>query len=61
MESLPTILFQVIGNREWYENDTISVNKTGINGIISLIGTGTTEDTTIIVNKTGIIGTTTEI
>ena len=54
-------LFQVKGNREWYEDTTISVDKTGINGTIEFVGTGTTEDTTIIVDKTGLIGTTTDI
>lgn len=51
----------IVGIREWYEDTTISVDKTGINGTITSVGTGTTEDTTIIVDKTGLIGTTTDV
>jgi len=47
--------------REWYEKDTVSVDKNGINGTISEVGIGPFKDSTIIVNKTGIVGTTTEI
>lgn len=60
---MPWILFfeQLVGNREWYEDSTISVDKTGINGIIEVIGLGTTSDTTIIIDKTGLIGTTSDV
>ena len=51
----------IVGDREWYEDTTISVDKTGINGTIEFVGTSTTEDETIIVDKTGLVGTTTEI
>jgi len=49
------------GSREWYENDTISVDRNGINGTITELGTGSFNDTTIMVDKTGILGTTIDI
>lgn len=59
----PWVFFleEIVGEREWYEDDTISVDKTGINGTIQVIGSSTTADSTIIVDKTGLIGTTTDV
>ena len=50
-----------VGEREWYEDDTISVDKTGINGTITSVGIGPTNTMTILVNKTGILATTTDV
>ena len=61
MVSLPNLLFKINKVREWYESETISVNKNGINGTIIRVRTGLFNDTTIMVNKSGIIGTTTVI
>ncbi|MCE2507078.1 MAG: hypothetical protein J4F36_11575 [Nitrosopumilaceae archaeon] len=48
-------------DREWYEQDTISVDKNGTNGDITQVGIGAFNSITIIVDSTGIIGTTTVV
>ena len=58
---LPLILFNVGDDRDWYQGETISVNKNGINGTILNVDGDSASDITILVNKNGIIGTTTEI
>jgi len=61
MESLPTILFKVTGDREWYKNDSVLVDKTGIVGTIIEIAAAPFNESTILVDKTCIAGVTTEI
>lgn len=48
-------------DREWYEDNTILVDKTGIVGTIIGINPGTVSKTTILVDKTGIVGVTSDI
>ena len=47
--------------REWYENETILVDKTGIVGTIIEIQSAPFNENTILVDKTGIVGNTSEI
>lgn len=59
---LPLILFQVgKEGREWYEDDTISVTKTGVVNFINLVTVGTVEPITIIVTPTGVTDTTSDV
>ena len=61
IDGIPLILFQVIGVREWYEDNTISVTKTGnINTIIST-GTGSLQPDKIIVKIDGTTDTTSDV
>lgn len=60
-QGMTIVSLQVTGDREWYEDETISVDKNGINGTITQVGVGSFNDTTIMVNKTGLVGTTIEI
>lgn len=61
MVGLPLILFTAEENREWYEDDTISVTKDGVIDDIESVGTGTVEDTTIIVKINGVTDTTIDV
>jgi len=47
--------------REWYEDDTILVDKNGLSGTVTNVGTGPFNENTILVDKDGLSGTTTEI
>ncbi len=47
--------------REWYEDDTILVDKDGLSGTVTNVGTGPFNQNTILVDKDGLSGTTTEI
>ena len=47
--------------QEWYDADTIIINKTGIIGRVTATGTGLFNVNTNLMNITGIIGVTTEI
>jgi len=55
------ILFRITGIREWYEDDTILVDKNGLSGTVTKVGTGPFNANTILVDKDGLSGTTTEI
>lgn len=50
-----------VGIREWYEDDTILVDKDGLSGTVTNVGTGPFNENTILVDKDGLSGTTTEI
>ncbi len=57
-----TIVSIVVSSiREWYEDDTILVDKDGLSGTITNVGTGPFNENTILVDKGGLSGTTTEI
>jgi len=58
---LPLYMFQITSIREWYKDDTILVDKNGLSGTITNIGTGQFNENTILVDKDGLTGTTTEI
>ncbi len=62
MIGLPDILHEGgIKGREWYENNTISVDKNGVTHGIIEVGTGSLSDATLIVNSNGIVDTTTDV
>lgn len=61
MVSLPNILFNIEGEREWYEDDTILVDKNGLSGTVTAVGTGVFNTDTILVDKDGLSGTTTDV
>lgn len=58
---LPLYLHNAGDNREWYEEETILVDKNGLSGNVTLVESGGFEDITILVDKDGLSGTTTEI
>lgn len=58
---LPDLMHNITGIREWYEDDTILVDKNGLSGTITKVGTGPFNENTILVDKNGLSGTTTEI
>lgn len=47
--------------REWYEDDTVLVDKDGLSGTVTNAGSGPFNENTILVDKDGLSGTTTEI
>ena len=47
--------------REWYEDSTISVSKTGVTHTITSVGSGSTETSTIIVTPAGVKDTTSDV
>lgn len=58
---IPIVSIIVEGIREWYESDTILVDKNGLSGVVTEVGTGPFNENTILVDKDGLSGTTTEI
>jgi len=58
---LPDLMHNITGIREWYEDDTILVDKDGLSGTVTNVGTGAFNQNTILVDKDGLSGTTTEI
>lgn len=61
-QQIMTVVSIVIeGQREWYEDDTILVDKDGLSGTVTNVGTGPFNENTILVDKDGLSGTTTEI
>lgn len=55
------VSLQVVGEREWYEDDTILVDKNGLSGTVTAVGTGAFNADTILVDKNGLSGTTTDV
>jgi len=51
----------ILDIREWYEDDTILIDKNGLSGTVTKVGTGGFNENTILVDKDGLSGTTTEI
>lgn len=47
--------------REWYQGDTILIDKNGLSGTVTNVGTTPFNENTILVDKNGLSGTTTEI
>ena len=50
-----------VSDREWYEDDTILVDKDGLSGTVTGVGTSSIATITILVDKDGLSGTTTDV
>ncbi len=62
MVPLPNILSSLIVSvREWYEDDTILVDKNGLSGTVTAVGTDVFNTDTILVDKNGLSGTTEDV
>ena len=60
-QGMTIVSLVAVAKREWYEDDTILVDKNGLSGTVTGIGTSQFNPNTILVNKNGLSGTTTEI
>ena len=58
---LPDLTHNIAGFREWYDDDTILVDKDGLSGTVTKVGIGQFNETTILVDENGLSGTTTDI
>lgn len=56
-----TIVSTVSDFREWYENDTILIDKNGLSGTVVGVGIGTINPNTILVNPSGLSGVTEDV